>query len=103
MLGKVEAVGVDQGLLGRVLNFGTITVTGTGGTQEQFQRIAAPLEFRKHVQAEAVASEDRNAKLAGTGLGSREERECPFCAELILVRARICRFCGREVPPVPAA
>ena len=33
----------------------------------------------------------------------REERECPFCAERILVRARLCRFCGREVPPVPAA
>jgi len=102
MLGKVEAVGVEQGLLGRMLNFGTITVTGTGGTQEQFQRIAAPLEFRKHVQAEALASEDRSVKLRGQGLEPREERECPFCAERILVRARLCRFCGREVPPVPA-
>ncbi len=98
MLGKVEAVGVDQGLLGRLLGFGTITVIGTGGTQEQFQQIAAPLEFRKHVQAEAMASEDRSAKLHGTGVGPREERECPYCAERILVRARLCRFCGREVP-----
>ena len=103
MLGKVEAVGVDQGLLGRMLNFGTITVIGTGGTQEQFQQIAAPLEFRKHVQAEAISSEDRSAKLAGTGLAPREERECPYCAERILVRARVCRFCGRDVPPLPAA
>ncbi len=103
MLSKVEAVGVDQGLLGRVFGFGTITVTGTGGTHEQFQRIAAPLEFRKHVQAEAMGAEDRNAKLAGTGLGTRDERECPFCAERILVKARVCRFCGREVPPVATA
>lgn len=98
MLGKVEAVGVEQGLLGRMLNFGTITVIGTGGTQERFQRIAAPLQFRKHVQSEAMTSEDRSAKLAGTGLAPREERECPYCAERILVRARVCRFCGREVP-----
>lgn len=100
MLSKVEAVGVDQGLLGRLFRFGTITVTGTGGTHEQFPRIAAPLEFRKHVQAEAMGAEDRNAKLAGTGLGTREERECPFCAERILAKAKVCRFCGREVPPI---
>jgi hypothetical protein len=31
----------------------------------------------------------------------RVERECPFCAERILARARVCKHCGREVPPVP--
>lgn len=107
MLGKVEALGVDQGLLGRLLGFGTITVTGTGGTQETFHQIAAPLEFRKQVQAAAIASDDRRAIVAGTGTSglvagaTREERECPFCAERILVRAKVCRFCGRDVPPAP--
>jgi hypothetical protein len=108
-------VGVDQGLLGRLLDFGTITVTGTGGTQETFQRIAAPLEFRKQVQAAAMAADERRA-LAGTpqvgdgasatnpaGSATREERECPFCAERILVRAKVCRFCGRDVPPLAPA
>ncbi len=23
---------------------------------------------------------------------------CPFCAELILPEAKVCRFCGRELP-----
>ena len=27
----------------------------------------------------------------------REERECPYCAEKILKKARVCRFCGREM------
>ena len=102
MLSKVEAIGVDQGLMGRLFGFGTITVTGTGGTHEQFQRIAAPLEFRKHVQAEAMGSEDRNARLHGLGVEQREERECPYCAERILVKAKVCRFCGRDVPPSAA-
>lgn len=25
-------------------------------------------------------------------------RPCPFCAEPILPEARVCRFCGRELP-----
>lgn len=28
-------------------------------------------------------------------------RPCPFCGELIQPSAVVCRFCGREVPPVP--
>jgi uncharacterized membrane protein YdbT with pleckstrin-like domain len=50
LLTKVETIGVDQGLLGRVLNYGTITVTGTGGTKEPFPYVAGPLEFRRQVQ-----------------------------------------------------
>jgi hypothetical protein len=30
----------------------------------------------------------------------RIERECPWCAELILVKARVCKHCGRDVVPV---
>ncbi len=53
-LQKVEGIGVDQGLLGRLLGFGTIIVTGTGGTKERFDGIALPLEFRKQVQAQVA-------------------------------------------------
>ena len=31
MLSKVEGIGVDQSVLGRILNFGSVVVTGTGG------------------------------------------------------------------------
>ena len=55
LLAKVETVGVDQSVLGRLLNYGTIIVTGTGGTKEPFRAIAKPLEFRKQVQAQAAA------------------------------------------------
>jgi len=52
VLAKIETVGVDQGVLGRIFNYGTIVVTGTGGTKEPFTNIANPLGFRKQVQSE---------------------------------------------------
>ncbi|HEV8216160.1 MAG TPA: PH domain-containing protein [Gemmatimonadaceae bacterium] len=100
MLGKVEGIGVDQSLTGRMLGFGTIVVTGTGGTKEEFDRIANPLEFRRQVQAAISASDAQRAVALPQGadpLAERQERECPYCAERILVRAKVCRFCGRDV------
>ena len=50
LLSKVEGIGVDQGIPGRIFGYGTIIVTGTGGTKEPFRNITAPMEFRKTVQ-----------------------------------------------------
>jgi uncharacterized membrane protein YdbT with pleckstrin-like domain len=55
MLDKVEGVGVEQTLTGRMFNFGTVTITGSGGTRESFANIAAPLEFRRQVQTQLAA------------------------------------------------
>jgi len=52
VLAKIETVGVDQSIPGRIFNYGTIIVTGTGGTQEPFKDIADPIAFRKQVQYE---------------------------------------------------
>ena len=51
LLQKVEGIGVDQTITGRILGFGTITVSGVGGTKEAFRMISNPLEFRRQVQA----------------------------------------------------
>ena len=105
MLAKVEGVGVDQSLTGRLLGFGTIVVTGTGGTKEEFDRIADPLEFRRQIQAAISAADARavSAPQNGYAAGDRQERECPYCAERILVKAKVCRFCGRDVSVVAPA
>ncbi|HFD40657.1 MAG TPA: PH domain-containing protein [Anaerolineae bacterium] len=57
LLTRIEGIGVEQGFLGRVLNYGTIVVSGTGGTREPFANITAPLEFRRQVQAQIAAKE----------------------------------------------
>jgi uncharacterized membrane protein YdbT with pleckstrin-like domain len=99
LLNKVENISVQQSLLGRILNFGTIRVTGTGSTQETFANIADPLEFRKQVQAATLNYEAGKAAgvFPSTPSPEREERDCPYCAERILAKAKVCRFCGRDV------
>ncbi|MGH2708904.1 MAG: PH domain-containing protein [Actinomycetota bacterium] len=103
LLSKIEAIGVDQDFVGRLFRYGTITITGTGGTREAIHRIAAPLEFRRQVQSQIVAREGQRAIRpgipAGAGPAERVERECPYCAEPILARARVCKHCGRDVSP----
>jgi hypothetical protein len=32
-----------------------------------------------------------------------DSRKCPFCAETIKQEAVVCKHCGRDVPPAPAA
>lgn len=56
LLPKVEGVGVQQGLLGRSLGYGTIIVSGTGGTKEPFKMIAKPLDFRRQVQQQIASA-----------------------------------------------
>jgi uncharacterized membrane protein YdbT with pleckstrin-like domain len=50
LLKKVESVAVDQSIFGRIFDYGTIVITGSGGTKELFRMISAPFEFRKMVQ-----------------------------------------------------
>jgi membrane protein YdbS with pleckstrin-like domain len=105
LLSKVEAIEVDQGVIGRVMGFGSISITGTGGTEESFPMISSPLEFRRQIQSQIVEQEERRGLPRSEGMsaeaaGGRVERECPYCAEPILARARVCKHCGRDVVPV---
>lgn len=56
LLSKVESIGVQQGLVGRVLNYGDLTVTGTGGAREVFRRVRDPIGFRNHVQQASLGT-----------------------------------------------
>ena len=54
LLSKIESIGVTQGILGRILDFGTIVVSGTGGSKEPFHRIADPSQFQRQVQEQII-------------------------------------------------
>ena len=46
-LDKVEALKVEQGFWGRLLNYGTILISGAGTSVAPFPHIADPLVFRR--------------------------------------------------------
>ena len=56
-LNKIESVGVDQGLGGRLFKYGSIVVRGTGGTLEPFSFVPNPLGFRRQVQEQIERSQ----------------------------------------------
>ena len=51
LLNKIEAIAVNQSLIGRLFGYGDIVLTGSGGTREAFSNIQGPLEFRRAVQS----------------------------------------------------
>jgi uncharacterized membrane protein YdbT with pleckstrin-like domain len=63
MLSEVESIGVNQGIIGRVLGYGTIVVNGSGGTHQSFPFIADPMKFRRKI----------NVVLKRTAAGKRAE------------------------------
>src|SRR5207244_11015358 len=46
-LNRVESIQVEQGLLGRLFNFGTLIVSGTGTSHAPLIGIPEPMGFRK--------------------------------------------------------
>jgi uncharacterized membrane protein YdbT with pleckstrin-like domain len=56
LLSRVESIGVEESMMGRMLGYGTVIIHGTGGTPEVFNMIAHPLEFRTQVQQQIEKS-----------------------------------------------
>lgn len=51
-LQKIESISFSQGILERMLNYGTIVITGTGDTSQAFKDISNPLRFKLMAEEE---------------------------------------------------
>ena len=112
-LDKITNVSVSLSLLGRMLGYGIVQIqtAGEAGVTEE-AKIMHPREFRQAVFEQREDYAVRTAKLAQmAGRGRLKEtppaepklvngvtKECPFCAEIIKAKAKVCRFCSRELP-----
>jgi uncharacterized membrane protein YdbT with pleckstrin-like domain len=50
-LDKIESVDVDQSIMGRIFDFGNVTIQGVGEGKETIATIASPLAFRNAITA----------------------------------------------------
>lgn len=58
-MNKVESIQVDQGILGRVFDFGTLIISGTGTSHAPITGVCAPMAFRKaFIEAQESAKSD---------------------------------------------
>lgn len=48
-LEKVEGLIINQGIIGRIFNYGTVIVSGTGGIRTPIPFITSPIAFRRVV------------------------------------------------------
>jgi uncharacterized membrane protein YdbT with pleckstrin-like domain len=54
-LEKIESIQVDQSVLGRLFNFGSVVISGTGVHSAPFKSISDPLSLRKNFMMAADA------------------------------------------------
>jgi len=105
-LDKINNVMVAQSVPGRILGYGKIQIqtAGEAGITEE-AKVMRPRAFRNAIFEQQERNREKMMQMrarmeAEQALAEGELRECPFCAEWIKAKARICRFCNREVPPV---
>ena len=46
-INRIESISVNQGFWGRIFNYGSVVVRGTGGSHAPIPYIARPMEFRQ--------------------------------------------------------
>src|SRR5216110_2071531 len=55
-LDKVESVDVNQSIVGRIMNYGDVTIMGVGEGKETISAIASPLAFRNAITTRPVGT-----------------------------------------------
>lgn len=60
LLPKIESIQVNQSILGRILNYGSVVVSGAGNPQAPVPGISNPIEFRKKFMEIQESSVDNN-------------------------------------------
>lgn len=58
---KVESFNVEQSILGRIFDFGTIIINGTGGGKTPIPSIESPLIFRRNAMESIDVGQSKSA------------------------------------------
>jgi len=105
-LDKINNLSYNQSIPGRMLNFGDVEIqTAAEDGATIYRKVARPKQLKETIarfrdeygrELGRIHEGDHSAM----GDGPETTRECPFCAETIKAAAKVCRFCGRDLPPL---
>lgn len=109
-LEKINNVTYHQSVTGRIFKFGDIeiqTAAEMGATT--YHKIARPNELKDAITTAQEEYKQNNVlnqaqrlaeSMKNNSADDSDTIECPFCAERIKSKAKICRYCGRELTTV---
>ncbi|HMK64763.1 MAG TPA: PH domain-containing protein [Thermodesulfobacteriota bacterium] len=104
-LDKINNVSYRQSLVGRIFGFGDVEIqTAAEKGATVYHGLKNPKAFcealtssQNNYKQDLWRAQGRDSGGVGQEISGPDTMECPYCAEIIKVRAKICRFCGKEI------